>query len=236
MRPIKKSCDYFSHDKDMRNHRKVKALRCKFKNEGYAVYCMILEYLTGTEENELEYNEQELELLAGDFAVDSKYLEELVQYCIRPLGLFKVSTLGDNKKLYSEGLKLRLSAVYRKRDKVRTYRNQPTEKEVKPEAQTVKAKPVTDFATYILPGIPIESWEQMNDKDQKRYANELWKTFFEQDSWIDQTCRLKKYQGDSFVKELEQFLTDRIVEGTIRSGMRELKTWFVRKLKKDSHA
>ena len=42
-RPIKNYCDYFPHDRDMRNHRKVKAIRTKFGVTGYAIWSMILE-------------------------------------------------------------------------------------------------------------------------------------------------------------------------------------------------
>ena len=50
-RPKKQYCDYFSHDRDMRNHRKIKALRTKFGVNGYAVWVMILEVLTGNNDN-----------------------------------------------------------------------------------------------------------------------------------------------------------------------------------------
>ena len=39
-RPKKNYCDYFPHDRDMRNHRKVKAIRTKFGPIGYAIWSM----------------------------------------------------------------------------------------------------------------------------------------------------------------------------------------------------
>ena len=66
-RPIKNYCDYFPHDRDMRNHRKVKAIRTKFGVIGYAIWSMTLEYLTGIDGNVLEYSDVEFELMAGDF-------------------------------------------------------------------------------------------------------------------------------------------------------------------------
>ena len=50
-RPKKNYCDYFPHDRDMRNHRKVKAIRTKFGPIGYAIWSMTLEYLTGIDGN-----------------------------------------------------------------------------------------------------------------------------------------------------------------------------------------
>ena len=81
-RPIKNSCDYFSHDNDMRNHRKIKSLRNKFGMNGYGIWVMLLEYLTGIDGNEFEYTDFELELIAGDFGVSVTEIREVVSYCI----------------------------------------------------------------------------------------------------------------------------------------------------------
>ena len=70
-RPIKNYCDYFPHDRDMRNHRKVKAIRTKYGVVGYAIWSMTLEYLTGIDGNVLEYSDVEFELMAGDFGVSA---------------------------------------------------------------------------------------------------------------------------------------------------------------------
>ncbi|GHV28882.1 hypothetical protein FACS1894176_11540 [Bacteroidia bacterium] len=48
-RPKKENADYFSHDKEMRNNPKLKYIRNIFNLEGYAVFCMLLEYLTNCE-------------------------------------------------------------------------------------------------------------------------------------------------------------------------------------------
>ena len=61
-RPKKEYCDYFSHDRDMRNHRKIKALRTKYGIEGYAIWVMFLEFLTGNDNNIFEKTDIELEL------------------------------------------------------------------------------------------------------------------------------------------------------------------------------
>src|SRR3990167_3101128 len=81
-RPIKNNCDYFSHDSGMRNHRKVKAIRNNFKN-GYAIWVMILEYLTEADGNEFEYSDIEFELMAGDFGFPLAEISEVVSFCVR---------------------------------------------------------------------------------------------------------------------------------------------------------
>lgn len=109
-RPIKNYCDYFTHDRDMRNHRKVKALRNKFGITGYAIWVMILEYLTGVDGNEFENSDTELEIISGDFGVDADDIREVLNYCLKLEMLFE-----KNGFIHSESLDERLSVVYEKR-------------------------------------------------------------------------------------------------------------------------
>lgn len=109
-RPIKNYCDYFPHDRDMRNHRKVKAIRTKFGVNGYAIWSMTLEYLTGIDGNVFEYSDVEFELMAGDFGVSATEIREVVNYCIKLEMLFL-----NNGFINSESLDERLVPVYEKR-------------------------------------------------------------------------------------------------------------------------
>lgn len=111
-RPIKNYCDYFPHDRDMRNHRKVKAIRTKYGITGYAVWSMILEYLTGIDGNVFEYSDVELELMAGDFGVSATEIRDVLDYCIKLEMLFL-----NNGFISSESLDERLKPVYEKRGK-----------------------------------------------------------------------------------------------------------------------
>jgi hypothetical protein len=109
-RPIKNYCDYFSHDRDMRNHRKIKALRTKFGISGYGIWNMCLEYLTGIDGNEFEFSEVEMELMAGDFGVSVAEISDVLNYCIKLELLFL-----NNGFINSESLDERLNHVYEKR-------------------------------------------------------------------------------------------------------------------------
>jgi hypothetical protein len=82
-RPTKNNADYFSHDADMRNHRKMKAVRAKFGLEGYAVWNMLLEVLTDAEHFAIDIDEVEIELIAGDFGIEGDTLSEMISYFIR---------------------------------------------------------------------------------------------------------------------------------------------------------
>lgn len=119
-RPQKNNAEYFSHDADMRNDVKVKALRRKFQHTGYAVWCFILESLTDGEYFEIEYNEVNRELLAADFDVSVELLEEIVDYCCK-VGLLQLT---DDQHLYSEAHQRRFAALMekRKRDRERLAR------------------------------------------------------------------------------------------------------------------
>lgn len=109
-RPQKNSCDYFTHDNGMRNHRKIKSIRNKFGIQGYAIWCMLLEYLTASDGNEFEYSEIEIELLSGDFGVSVTEIRDVIDYCIRLELLFNKDGF-----IYSESLNERLAPVYKKR-------------------------------------------------------------------------------------------------------------------------
>lgn len=111
-RPTKNNADYFPHDAGMRNHKKVKALRSKFGINGYAIWSMMLEHLTGSDGNVFPYTDLEFELMSGDFGVSATEIRSVVDYCIMLELLF--NTYGFIK---SESLDERLAPVYEKRNK-----------------------------------------------------------------------------------------------------------------------
>jgi hypothetical protein len=143
-RPVKNSCDYFPHDADMRNHRKIKAVRNKFGIEGYAIWTMYLEYLTASDGNQAEYNETEFELLSGDFGSSGEAIKQVIDYCIQ-LKLLK----NENSYISSESLDERLEPVYLKRGRMRDLalsrqanRNKPPAPPPAPPPQNEKKKEV----------------------------------------------------------------------------------------------
>lgn len=107
-RPIKNNAEYFSHDADMRNDVKVKALRRRFSHTGYAVWCYILETLTDTDFFELDYRALNQELLAADFDISVEELRAIVDYCCQ-LELLQLSE--DKCSLFSAAHKRRLADV-----------------------------------------------------------------------------------------------------------------------------
>lgn len=145
-RPIKNSVDYFSHDANMRNHRKVKAIRNKFGLIGYGLWALILEYMAGIDGNVFEYSDLEFELMAGDFGVSAAEIRDVVDYCITLEMLFNV-----NGFIQSPSLDERLEAVYKKRGKAKElskkqqrkngkFCNNNTESTVVPVTETPQSK------------------------------------------------------------------------------------------------
>jgi hypothetical protein len=125
-RPQKNNADYFPHNNDMRNDRRCKALRSKFNLEGYAVFVMLLETLTGANHFQIENNKMELELIAGDIDIDSKKLSAILEYLIKLGLLVREGDLISSPML--NDLKKILNDI---RDKDRKRKINPSEKATK---------------------------------------------------------------------------------------------------------
>lgn len=96
---------FFSHDVDMRNDLKIRGLRREFGNEGYAVWCYLLEVLTDTEDLCIDIDNM-AGLLSADFDIDRKRLMGIVGYCLQ-VGLF----VKDGSMLYSKRHRERIMGV-----------------------------------------------------------------------------------------------------------------------------
>ena len=82
-RPKRHNADYHSHDANMRNDPRIKAVRNKFSHTGYAVWNFLLEVLTSTDHFKLEWSELNIEIMSGDFDVTTEELGEIVDYFIK---------------------------------------------------------------------------------------------------------------------------------------------------------
>lgn len=142
-RPKKNNADYFSHDADMRNDPKIKALRRKFGFMGYAVWNLLLEVLTDSDFFTYEWSDLNIELLAGDFDCEPEQLTDVVNYCVQ-LKLLSISESGDltcNRLIERfEGL---LSK--RKRDRSRVIAGENPQSKVK-ESKVNNSISIYDFS------------------------------------------------------------------------------------------
>lgn len=115
-RPTKNNAEYFTHDADMRNDVKVKALRRKYGHTGYAVWCFLLESFTDTDFFEIDFTDIDAELLAADYEVSPEQLTEIVEYCCR-INLLQRNE--DGSRLFSEAHKRRFAGLLSKRERDR---------------------------------------------------------------------------------------------------------------------
>jgi hypothetical protein len=115
-RPIKNNADYFPHDADMRNDPRIRALRRKFGIEGYGVYSMLLEFLTDSDYFEFKNDSLSLELVAGDFDIETDKLTTILQYCFQ-LDLFQLSQ--ETNVISCKSLDNRLEPLLSKRKRDR---------------------------------------------------------------------------------------------------------------------
>lgn len=126
-RPIKDNADYFTHDADMRDDPKIKALRRKFKAEGYGIWNMLLEAITDSDNFRLLIN---YEIISGDFDIEPDRLKEIINYCIN------LELLQYDKKtgfLWSKTLDKRFEPLLskRKRDRFIVIADDNTQSKVK---------------------------------------------------------------------------------------------------------
>ncbi len=78
-RPPKLNAEWFTHAGELRNDRRVKAMRATTGAAGYGIFHMLLESLTHADHTQLLVDEMELELLAGDFGVSVTEIRSLLQ-------------------------------------------------------------------------------------------------------------------------------------------------------------
>jgi len=219
-RPIKNYCDYFPHDRDMRNHRKVKAIRTKYGIVGYAIWSMILEYLTGIDGNVFEYSDVEFELMAGDFGVSATEIRDVIDYCIKLEMIFL-----NNGFINSESLDERLKPVYEKRGK---------SKDNSKKQQRINGK----FAVNNSVSNGVSVAEMPQSKVNKSKVNK--KIKYRDNIFLlekENTNLISEY-GEIAVSELYDYLSAYKIEKsyTTKSDYLTIKRWVVDAVKKQNKA
>lgn len=194
-RPRKNNADYFSHDAGMRNDPKVRALRRSYGAEGYSTWCMILELLTESENFRYQWNDLAIELISGDFCIDSARLREIVEYMI----LLQLLSFEDNL-IFSTKLIARFSGLMAKRSRDYQFVQQKTKVNSQFVDVSDNEKTVTDVfpTTKTLVNVIIAD-DNPQSKVKKSIVNKMSIAF--EDFW-------KKYPGtkSGAVAEYENFL------------------------------
>lgn len=149
-RPERNNAEYFTHDADFRNDRRVKAIRSKFGAAGYGLLLMIMETLTDSEFTQLSTDEVEIELLSGDYGVSVTEIHSLLQLSEK-IGFFARNEAG---MLICPDLNKALEPVFEKRNRARL------------AAQNTK-KPVTVTETPQAPPQSVTETPQSKEKESK---------------------------------------------------------------------
>jgi len=118
-RPIRLNADYFSHDSDMRNSRTMKALRAKFGLCGYAIWMMLLESITDSDEFMLAIGEIDIELIAADFGCEIEIVIAVYNYLVH-LDLLQIHQINGKNHLSCKKLVDRLDPLISKRKRQRS--------------------------------------------------------------------------------------------------------------------
>lgn len=211
-RPVKNNADYHSHDSNMRNDLKIKALRRKFKNEGYAIYNMMLEVLTDSEYFEYEWNDFNIEILSGDFDIEPQLLKEIIDYCVNTLSLFVV----DNGKIFSYRHQERFNGLLskRKRDTSRVIASDNTQSKVK-ERKEKESRVENNTPEPILGIDYIKAYNDLPDEFKNMYDEEFYKSWLNINSFISQHCQYLRKWSDQLTIIQFKNIFDRIVKKQI---------------------
>lgn len=229
----------------MRNHTKVRAVRQKFVN-GYAVWSMLLEYLTGCDGNEFEYNDTEFELLSGDFGVSAPEIRDVVDYCIRLEMLFN-----QNGFIFSESLNERLAPVYLKRGSKKEF----SKKQLRRNGQYVTETPQdtgvsvtetpqskvketevnkTEVDESEVPASPPQNFSfvpepilMLSDLSKKYKSDELWIAS------VTKTLSLKRMEAVSSL--IDKFLIHLETQKTTEKTEKDFREHFVNWARKQSY-
>lgn len=113
-RPIKQTVDYFSHDTDAHNRRTLKILRFKYKNEGYALWFLLLEIL-GTSEGLVfdTRNPSDWQFLVAEMQMSEDLCRTVLDTCAEIDAIDR--ELWKSGVVWSQNFVNRLADVYKKR-------------------------------------------------------------------------------------------------------------------------
>lgn len=167
-RPRKENADWFSHDTGLRDNLKIKAVRAKYGLEWYAIFVMFLEVLADAENFFLSEDDWQLEMLAGDFRIDSDKLKDILEY-FKKVWLIE----SENWMIFNKHLIERMEPLLTKRQTMRqkhqervsaaekkVSETETPQKPAKPKKETMSEE---DFETF---------WKEYPIKEEKKKAKE----------------------------------------------------------------
>lgn len=117
-RTEKSGLDYFSHDTDLFEDRKVKFLKAKHKLIGYAVYMRLLENIYKENGYYIEFNERDLIMFSDENYLDTNLCKDIIDICLDEnlfdkalFNKYKILTSKRIQKNYLKGCEKRKSIL-----------------------------------------------------------------------------------------------------------------------------
>ncbi len=203
-RPQKYNAEYFSHDQDMRNDDKIRAIRIKFDHVWYSIWNMLLEKLCHANHFKLEYTEENLELWGWDFTIDADKLKSIIDYFIKLKLIFL-----EEWYIYSKNMIERLQAVVDERERKREFARLMQEKKQ-------NKKPKDEEVEELIPGETPQRKEKETKPKESKWKesiiySETTHLFFEwdheQSDW-EKTFNIKKPELQKFYNHFTQKIWD----------------------------
>lgn len=222
-RPIKNNAEYFSHDADMRNDLRIKAVRNKFGLEGYGIYCMLLEILTDSENFKFKYDELNIELVSADMGVDSSVFKTSVDYMIK-IDLLQLAD--NNLYLTCRTLENRFSALLskRKRQRIGVIDDDNPQNDTLSSAKIHKVKKSKVKERKII--LRKRKIQKRKRKQLQKKLIPLWKKDFNEYQKLCKAEFEKYFYDDAFIKEQEYFHSNLDIDKTMQKAM--LQYWITK--------
>lgn len=199
----KNNADYFSHDADASQDEKLIYLESVFGLEGYALYFKFIEVLTRSDNFEIEWNEIKCAIYARKFGTTKERLSQFISEAEKPeIRCFCI----ENGRLWSSGLKKRMSPLIEKREKERRKYNRRTSSQ---QSKSVKnsvseaEKGVSEAETPPKGGVSATETTQSKVKESKEENSKEKDNDITSLSEADAAVNLQKESANNFLKELE---------------------------------
>lgn len=139
-RPKKEGMDYFPHDTDAVNDKKIEALRALYGNDGYAYYFIMLEQIYKEKNFQLDVSDAEtreemFQVLSKKVSVSMEVFMKILNTSLK-WGCFDKRLYDEKGVITSEGIKKRANVVVEKRVKMRE--KYQSDKEIIFDAETTQ--------------------------------------------------------------------------------------------------
>ena len=210
-RPRKENAEYFSHDTNMRNHRKIIALRSKYWLPWYAIYCMILEHIGSCDYFISKRDEVEQEIIAWWFWVPVADLIDIVSFCGR-LDLLQI----EWNEMKCKSMNERLSQLIEKRERERE-REKPKDNKWKFVSVAETTQPVAEMPHSIVKYSKvniisseltnfIEKWNSLKQIENKKWLPSV--RVINEDIKKIRDKRFIEYWVDNILKAVNNYCID----------------------------